>query len=198
MQAQTSHPRPTVFLDRDGTILREIPYLARASKAELLPGVGQGLATLQQAGMLLIVVSNQSGVARGLLDEGHLLSIQEATLLQLSEYGVKIDAWYHCPHHQSVGVAPQRRRCHCRKPRGGLLSKASEDFQIDWERSVGVGDDIRDLQAFAAHDLATVLVATGKGRASQQKLAEDGKESDLFCAHIGEAAPWILRHAKTA
>ncbi|MBT3341061.1 MAG: HAD-IIIA family hydrolase [Planctomycetes bacterium] len=198
MTSQTTPAKPAVFLDRDGTILREVPYLSRASKVELLPGVGPGLASLQQAGLLLIVVSNQSGVARGLLDEGNLLASQQETQAQLDEYRVRIDAWYHCPHHPSVGVSPQRRRCHCRKPLDGLLSRAEEDFQIDWEHSAGVGDDVRDLQAFAARDLATVLVATGKGRSAQQKLAEDGKEADLFCAHLGEAAPWILRHANLA
>ena len=187
-------PRPTVFLDRDGTLLREVPYLSSVEQTELLPGVAEALATLHQQGLLLIVVSNQSGVARGLLDVGDLHAIQEKIDQQLEPYGAKIDAYYHCPHHPAVGVSPERRRCRCRKPLPGLLDRAAEDFSIEWERSVGVGDDLRDLQAFAAKDLPSVLVGTGKGRASRQKLAELGKEPDLYCAHLAEAVPWILRH----
>ncbi len=187
-------PRPTVFLDRDGTLLREVPYLSSADRCELLPGVAEALATLHQRGLILIVVSNQSGVARGLLDVGDLLAIQRKIDQHLEPYGAKIDAYYHCPHHPAVGVAPERRRCRCRKPLPGLLDRAAEDFSIEWERSVGVGDDLRDLQAFAAKNLPSVLVGTGKGRASRQKLAELGKEPDLYCAHLAEAVPWILRH----
>jgi D-glycero-D-manno-heptose 1,7-bisphosphate phosphatase len=188
------HARPTVFLDRDGTLLREVPYLADVERTELLPGVAEALGMLQRKGLQLIVVSNQSGVARGLLDEGLLVAIQERIDTLLAPSGTRLDGYYHCPHHPSVGVPPERRRCRCRKPLAGLLERAAEDFSIDWERSVGVGDDVRDLQAFAARRLPSVLVGTGKGRTARQKLAELGKEPDLYCAHLAEAVPWILRH----
>lgn len=186
--------RPTVFLDRDGTLLREVPYLADPQRTELLPGVAEALGMLQRKGLQLIVVSNQSGVARGLLDEGLLVAIQERIDTLLAPSGTRLDGYYHCPHHSSVGVPPERRRCRCRKPLAGLLERAAEDFAIDWDRSVGVGDDVRDLQAFAARRLPSVLVGTGKGRSARQKLAELGKEPDLYCAHLAEAVPWILRH----
>ena len=186
--------QPTVFLDRDGTILTEVSYLSDASRTELLPGVAQALAAFQRSGIQLIVVSNQSGIARGLLDEGDLVAIQNKIDALLQPYGVRIDGYYHCPHHPEVGVAPERRRCQCRKPHGGMLDTAAQDFDIDWSCSVGVGDDVRDLQAFAAKDLPSVLVGTGKGRAMRQKLAEMGKEPDLYCAHLAEAIPWIIRH----
>jgi D-glycero-D-manno-heptose 1,7-bisphosphate phosphatase len=185
--------QPTVFLDRDGTILREVPYLDTPKRAELLPGVAEALATLHRAGVLLVVVTNQSGVARGLLDEGVLLAIHQKIDAELAAHGARIDAYYHCPHHTVVGIPPHRRRCRCRKPLPGLLERAAEDFDIDLSRSAGVGDDLRDLQAFAALGLPSVLVGTGKGRASRQKLAEGGKEADLYCAHLGEAVPWLLR-----
>jgi len=190
--------RPSVFLDRDGTLLKEVPYLSRPEKAEILPGVPEALAALSRKGNLLLVVSNQSGVARGLLDEGILLGIQTAVDSILSDFGVTIDAWYSCPHHPSVGVAPQRRRCRCRKPRPGLLERAGEDWEIDWSRSVGVGDDVRDLQAFAAKGMPSVLVGTGKGRMARQKLAESGMDPDLYCAHLAEAVPWILSRTSGA
>ncbi|RMH05397.1 MAG: HAD-IIIA family hydrolase [Planctomycetota bacterium] len=185
--------QPTVFLDRDGTLLKEVPYLDSARRAELLPGVAEALTTLHQAGLLLIVVSNQSGVARGLLDEGVLLAIQERIDAELAAHGARIDAYYHCPHHNVVGAPPLRRRCRCRKPRPGLLERACEDFVIDLERSAGVGDDVRDLQAYAALGLPGVLVGTGKGRRARQRLAEQGKDPDLYCGHLGEAVPWLLR-----
>jgi D-glycero-D-manno-heptose 1,7-bisphosphate phosphatase len=186
--------RPALFLDRDGTLIHEVPYLADEALVRLLPGVGEALGVLQRAGLLLIVVSNQSGIARGLLDAGDVLRIQRRVDRELAAFGARVDAWYHCPHHPSVGVPPERRRCRCRKPLAGLLDRAAEDFAIDWERSAGVGDDVRDLQAFAAKRLPSALVGTGKGRAARQRLAELGKEPDLYCAHLAEAIPWILRH----
>ncbi|HEX9793763.1 MAG TPA: HAD-IIIA family hydrolase [Planctomycetota bacterium] len=185
--------QPTVFLDRDGTILREVPYLDSPRRAQLLPGVAEALSTLHREGALLIVVSNQSGVARGLLDEGDLLAIQRRIDEQLAEVGARVDAYYHCPHLNSVGVPPQRRRCRCRKPRPGLLERAMEDFEVDLARSAGVGDDVRDLQAFAAVGIPAVLVGSGKGRDARQRLAEAGQDPDLYCAHLGEAVPWLLR-----
>lgn len=187
-------PRPALLLDRDGTLIHEVPYLADEALVRLLPGVGEALGVLQRAGLLLIVVSNQSGIARGLLDAGDVLRVQRRMDRELAAFGARVDGWYHCPHHPSVGVPPERRRCRCRKPLPGLLDRAAEDFVIDWERSAGVGDDVRDLQAFAARRLPSVLVGTGKGRAARQKLAELGKDPDLYCAHLAEAIPWILRH----
>lgn len=187
-------PRPALFLDRDGTLIREIPYLSSEKQVQLLPGVAEALAALHKAGLLILVVSNQSGIARGLLDAGNLLRIQRRIEDELAVAGTGIDGWYHCPHHHGVGVPPERRRCRCRKPLGGLLERAAEDFAVDWERSVGVGDDVRDLQAYAAKRLPSVLVGTGKGRESRQRLAEIGKDPDLYCAHLAEAIPWILRH----
>ena len=114
----------------------------------------------------------------------------------LGKHGVHIDAYYHCPHHAVVGIPPQRRRCFCRKPRPGLLARAEQDFTIDWNKSAGVGDDLRDLQAFAARDLAAVLVGTGKGKRTRLKLAEAGMDPALFVGHLAEAAPWLCRRLK--
>ena len=187
-------PRPALFLDRDGTLIREVPYLASDAEVQLLPGVAEALGVLRRAGLLILVVSNQSGIARGLLDAGDLLRIQRRIEEALAATGAAVDGWYHCPHHHGVGVPPERRRCRCRKPLSGLLDRAAEDFPVDWERSVGVGDDVRDLQAYAAKRLPSALVGTGKGREARQKLAELGKDPDLYCAHLAEAIPWILRH----
>ena len=184
--------KPTVFLDRDGTILKEVPYLADLDRVQLLPGVGQALSIFKKHEIQTIVVSNQSGVARGLLDEGKLWQIHTKIDEELATYGAHIDAYYHCPHHSEVGVPPDRRRCKCRKPRGGMLDTAAEDFEIDWQKSVGIGDDIRDLQAFASKAIPSVLVGTGKGREMRAKLAQIGKEPDLYCAHLAEAIPWVL------
>lgn len=187
--------QPAVFLDRDGTLLREVPYLDSPRQAQLLQGVAEALSVLHRAGVRILVVSNQSGVARGLLDEGVLLAIQQRVDEELALAGARVDAYYHCPHHAHVGVPPQRRRCRCRKPLPGLLERAAEDFDIDWRRSAGIGDDVRDLQAYAAMGIPSVLVGTGKGREARQKLAAAGQDPDLYCAHLGEAVPWLLRRA---
>lgn len=185
--------KPTIFLDRDGTLLEEVPYLANTDQLRLLPGVPEALKGLQQAGFLLLVVSNQSGVARGLLDEGKLMKIHNKIDTELLDIGVHINGYYHCPHHPTVGIPPQRRRCACRKPHPGLLEQAAQDFKIDWAKSAGVGDSLGDLQAFAAKKLATILVGTGKGRITRQKLAEAGMEPALSVGHLAEAVPWLCR-----
>lgn len=184
---------PALFLDRDGTLIEEVPYLSSPSKTRVLSGVPEALAILQKAGFLLFVVSNQSGIARGLLDEGRLLQIQAEIDRQLGKAGACIDAYYHCPHHPAVGIPPQRRRCNCRKPQPGLLDQAASDFNVDWTRSAGIGDDLRDLQAFAARDIPAILVGTGKGRRTRQKLAESKMEPALFVGHLPESVPWLRR-----
>lgn len=154
--------RPAVFLDRDGTINREVNYLADPADFELLPGVPAALRALRAAGYELIVVTNQSGVARGLLDLATLDAIHARMIAELADSGVPLAGIQSCPHHPDFGPADERD-CACRKPLPGMLLRASDALRIDLHRSWMIGDTLRDLQAGHAAGTRAVLVHTGKG-----------------------------------
>jgi D-glycero-D-manno-heptose 1,7-bisphosphate phosphatase len=152
-----------VFLDRDGTINREVDYLSDPDDLELLPGAAAALRRLQEAGYLLCVVTNQSGVARGLFDEDRLLEIHRRLEELLGAEGVRLDWIRYCPHHPTEGRSGYRAQCSCRKPRPGMLLEAAAALQIDLDRSWCVGDSMRDVRAGELVGAMGLLVRTGKG-----------------------------------
>ena len=150
--------RPAVFLDRDGTILVEKEYLADADHAELIPGAADGLRRLQDAGFALVVISNQSGIARGLYGEAEYRAVDARMKDLLGAHGIEIAASYHCPHHPDfTGV------CDCRKPAPGMFHQAIRELGLDAGRSWLVGDRLRDLEPADALGARAVLVRTGYG-----------------------------------
>lgn len=174
--------RPAVFLDRDGTLNREVDYLADPDDLELLPGVGAALRALADAGYLLCVVTNQSGVARGLLTEETLHRIHERLAEELRTFGVALDSVGYCPHHPTIGDAPYVRECDCRKPAPGLLREACARFDVDVARSWTVGDSLRDLEAGAALGVRGLLVRTGKGAEQEQAAGPEVEVVDDLTA----------------
>lgn len=174
----------------------EVDYLADPEGLVLLPGVGQALAALQQSGYLLAVVTNQSGVARGLFDEGTLDEIHAALASALAAFGVVLDHVGYCPHHPDHGAPPYRRDCDCRKPAPGLLRVAAEELDIDLERSWVIGDAARDLQAGAALGLPGILVSTGKGRDQAQRLTASGHAPEHYVPDLAAAVAVILESSR--
>jgi D-glycero-D-manno-heptose 1,7-bisphosphate phosphatase len=138
--------RAAVFLDRDGTILRDVGYLSFREQIEILPRVPEAIRLLKEKGYKIIVVTNQSGVARGRLSEDQLKQIHEEMRAQLALAGATLDALYYCPHHPSEGVSPYRALCDCRKPNTGMIRKASEQFGLKPGRSYIVGDQVTDME----------------------------------------------------
>lgn len=155
--------RPAVFLDRDGTINVEVDYLRRVEDLVLIPGAGRAIARLNRAGYPVIAVTNQSGIARGLLDEPTLKRIHDRLEELLAADGAHLDAIYFCPHHPDHGDVPYRRNCDCRKPAPGLLLRAAEELGLELAGSWVVGDSLRDLEAGRAAGASGILVETGKG-----------------------------------
>ena len=184
--------RPAVFLDRDGTLNVDVHYLSAPSKLELLPGASRALRRLAQAGFVIVVVTNQSGVARGKLDEATLASIHVELAAQLAEQGAGFDAVYYCPHHPSEGQPPYRAACDCRKPLPGLLTRAARELSLDLSRSWVIGDSLRDLEAGAALGVPGILVGTGKGQTERQHLARVGPPAAQYAENVCEAAEAIL------
>ena len=133
-----------VFLDRDGTINIDKGYLYRISDFEFLPGAADALRMLQEAGYLLIIITNQSGIARGYYTEEDFMILNDWMKNELSKNGVNITAVYYCPHLPDAEVERYRKVCTCRKPETGLFERAVHDFDIDLSLSYAVGDKERD------------------------------------------------------
>lgn len=144
--------RPAAFLDRDGTVIVDRHYLRSAEQVELVPGAAAALATLRDLGYRLVVVSNQSGIARGLITPAEAAEVHRRMEAVLAAHGVHLDAAYYCPHGPDEG-------CECRKPRPGLLQRAARELDLALDASVAIGDKARDLAAGrAAGCRATVLL----------------------------------------
>ena len=136
-----------VFLDRDGTLIRHVPYLHHVEDVQLLPGVGPALRLLKTAGYYLIVITNQAGVAYGYFTEEDLQRVNSHLHRMLQEEGCRIDAWYYCPHHPAGALSKYRLACDCRKPGGGLLTLAAQAHRLDLAASFTIGDRWSDVQA---------------------------------------------------
>lgn len=171
--------RPAVFLDRDGTLVEERGYITDANELALLPGAGEAVRLLNEAGLAVVLTTNQSAVARGMVNETRLNSLHGRLQELLGGHGARLDAVYHCPHHPRcgggvracAGPIAQRseenggayRPCACRKPLPGMMLRAAADLGLDLGSSFVIGDNWTDLQAAAACGATGVLVRTGSG-----------------------------------
>ena len=159
--------RHAVFLDRDGTINVEKEYLHKIEDWEWIPGAINAIAALKKAGFLVIVITNQAGIARGYYDEAAMTNLHMRINMELGKHGAAIDGFYHCPHHPEFG---ETRECECRKPMPGMIYKAKHDFDIDLAASWFVGDKASDIQAGLAAGVKSILVLTGYGKEERALL----------------------------
>jgi D-glycero-D-manno-heptose 1,7-bisphosphate phosphatase len=187
--------RPAVFVDRDGTLNREVDYLRRVADLRLVPGTAAAIRRLTAAGFAVVVVSNQSGVARGLIAPAILTEIHAALEHRLARAGATLTGIYVCPHHPTVGTPPLRRRCRCRKPGPALVQRAVRDHALDLARSYCVGDSAVDLGLAAAVGTPAVLVLTGHGRRTAKTL-DPALAPTHVAANFRAAAEWIIDDAQ--
>jgi D-glycero-D-manno-heptose 1,7-bisphosphate phosphatase len=175
--------RPAVFVDRDGTIIREREYLADPAGVELLPGAAEGLAALTSAGFAVVIVTNQSGIARGYYDEAAYRAVQERVETELARRGAPVLASYHCPHHPDY-TGP----CDCRKPGDALFRLAAREHGLDLGASAFVGDRLRDVEPARSVGAVAVLVRTGYG----DQEAGGAPEWVTVVTDLAEAAGTII------
>ena len=186
--------RPAVFLDRDGTIIEEAGYLERLERMVFFPYSVDAVRLLNRAGFAVIVVTNQAGIARGIVKESFVHEVSRAIAARMARGGGRIDGFYHCPHHPDGVIDSLRVQCDCRKPQPGLLKRAAAELHLDLERSFVVGDRWHDLQAGAAVGARGVLVRTGYGRAIES-APPPGVVPSAVVDNLAGAAAWILREA---
>ncbi len=178
-----------VFLDRDGTINEEVGYMDSLEKLKIIPEAFEAIRLINQNGMKAVVITNQSGVARGLFSEEFVQTVHAIIQEQLKARKAFIEAFYHCPHHPTEGQGVYLQACNCRKPAPGLLFKAADEMEIDLGRSYMIGDMPKDIDAAKRAGAKGILVRTGYG---QEHRAFD-VEPDYIAGNILEAVRWILK-----
>jgi D-glycero-D-manno-heptose 1,7-bisphosphate phosphatase len=176
--------RAAAFLDRDGTIIRDADYLADPDGVELLPGAVEGMRKLSEAGFALVIVTNQSGIARGLYTESDFHAVQQRLEQVLREQGVVLDAVFYCPHHPDF-----TGECDCRKPQLGMYRAAAARLHIDLAASVYIGDRVKDVEPALATGGRGFLVLTGYG----EWEARGVPEGVSVVADVREAAELAVR-----
>lgn len=150
-----------IFLDKDGTLVEDVPYNINPDLVVLTPGAGEGLQLLQEAGYELIVITNQSGIARGFFPETAIESVETCLRQRLAEIDVSLKGFYYCPHHPDGVVPTYAIACDCRKPRPGLLERAAKEQGIYLEQSWFIGDILNDVEAGRSAGCRTVLIDNG-------------------------------------
>lgn len=190
--------RPAVFMDRDGTISEEVGYVNHLSRYRLLPRSLEAIRLINEAGLMAIVTTNQSGVARGYFSQDLVEAVHARLLSLAAGAGARLDAIYYCPHHPAEGSPPWRAACDCRKPKPGMILRAAREHGIDLERSCVVGDSVVDIEAGAAAGVRGVLVLTGYGRGLVEHQKERFRTPPAHTADdLLEAVRWILERRTT-
>ena len=184
--------RPAVFLDRDGTIIEERGYLDRLDLLELYSFTADAIRLLNRAGYATVVVTNQGGIGRGIIDEPFLQLVHSTLDARLAAGGARIDRYYYCPHHPDAIIAELRQKCGCRKPAAGMIEQACRDLSLDPTRSITIGDRRLDVAAGRHAGTRTILVRTGHG-AHEEAMPPGNTHPDAILNNLMEAVGWILR-----
>ncbi|MGM0426253.1 MAG: D-glycero-alpha-D-manno-heptose-1,7-bisphosphate 7-phosphatase [Thermodesulfobacteriota bacterium] len=189
--------QPAVFLDRDGTVNEQMGYINHISRFHLLPGVSEAIRRLNEHRYLVILVSNQSGVARGYfpIELVHEVHAQLKTLLRAHD--ARLDEIFFCPHYATGKIPEYSKSCNCRKPGPGMVRKAVNRFEIDMKNSYMIGDRHTDIEMAERCELKGILVKTGYGLGDLKYVLP---QKDLKPAYIAtdllDAARWIIRSGR--
>ncbi len=187
-----------VFLDRDGTINEDRGYISETTSLCIFPYSAATIKRFNDAGIKVILVTNQSGIARGYLSEERLTQLHHNLCTQLAKDGAHLDAIYYCPHHPTIGLPPYRTNCNCRKPAAGLLVQASKEHDIDLKNSFVVGDKYSDIALAHAVGACGIMVRTGYGAEQWQEHQTWPALPDYMAKDLADAGEWIMRKIKDA
>ena len=189
--SESNSPRKAVFLDRDGTLIEHVELMRRIEDIRFFPEAEQAVKKLNELGFLVVVITNQPVVARGLIDEKGIDEIHAVLVSELDKKGAKIDAVYFCPHHPEATLESYRVKCECRKPEPGMIIKAIKDHGIDPDQSYVIGDSMSDIEAGKRAGIKTILIKTGPGHATDKNYQELKPD---FIAHSLTETVEIIKH----
>lgn len=189
--------QPAVFIDRDGTISEEVGYVNHPSRFQLYPYSSTAIKLLNDNGWFAILVTNQAGVARGYFSEDVVKQVHQRLEDVLVAASARLDGIYYCAHHPTVGEPPYRSDCDCRKPKAGLIKRASSDFEIDLAASWMVGDRYSDIELARNAGVQSCFVLSGYGRGEYDYQRAGWKhQPDVICENLLEAVKLILENRK--
>jgi len=186
--------RRAVFLDRDGTIIEESGYLERLERLVFFPYSVDAIRVLNRAGFAVVVITNQAGIARGIVKPSFPHEVHQYIAARVEAGGARIDGFSYCPHYTSGTVTEFVRACDCRKPAPGMLKQAAADLNLDLTASFAVGDRWHDVAAATAVGARGVLVRSGLGR-REETAPEPGTRPAAIVDDLAAAAAWILEQA---
>lgn len=186
--------RGAVFIDRDGTISEEVGYVNHPSRYRVFPYAAEAIELLNRAGLLAVLVTNQAGVARGYFAEELIERVHNLLAQELERGGARLDAVYYCPHHPSVGDAPYRLDCDCRKPKPGLILRAAAELDVDLARSWMIGDRYGDILLARNAGLRSAFVLSGYGRGEWEYQSGAWEhQPDIVAENLLEAVRQIIK-----
>jgi histidinol-phosphate phosphatase family protein len=180
---------PAVFLDRDGTLIFDRNYLSSPKQVKLYSFTAESINRLRNAGFKIIVVTNQSGISRGMFTEHELQNVNKRFMSLLKTAKAEVDAIYYCPHVDSDN-------CSCRKPNVGMALQGAKDFNVDLTKSYAVGDSVRDYLFGFNMGGRGILVLTGYGKKQQSKILKEERKPMAICRTLKQAVALIIRSAK--
>lgn len=194
MNDTTHNPlQRAVFLDRDGALNEEVGYITTPEQFQVYDFAPAAVRAINDAGYRAIVVTNQSGIARGLYSEAFLAQLHAKLQQELQAEGARLDAIYYCPHHPEIGLPPYRQECACRKPKPGMLWRAAEEFAVDLAASFVIGDRYNDVALAHSVGAKAVLLLTGHGQREYDTEREQWPRAPEHVArNLWEAVQWIL------
>lgn len=185
--------RPCCFLDRDGVLIHDVGYLSDPRDVQLFDGAAQALRRLNESGIPVVLVTNQSGVARGYFEERVIADVHAHLQALLGAEGAHLDGIYHCPHHPDAEDAQYGIDCPCRKPKPGMLQAAARDLDLDLASSFMIGDKLSDVEAGERAGCRSILVQTGKG---VDQTLETVRGAGFARAHVAAGIVAAIAHCR--
>ena len=182
-----------VFLDRDGTLIQELGHIGHIKQVKFIKGVFTALRQLRGHGFKLVIISNQSGVARGIITRPQVEKINRYVLKNLFQRDISIDGIYYCPHHPKQGHNIYRRKCSCRKPAVGMVRNAQRKLNLSTRKNYVVGDKLTDVELAKKIRAKGILVLTGFGNEQLSRSDNGTTKPDYVARNILQAARWIIR-----
>lgn len=186
--------KAAVFLDRDGTVNEEVGFVNHIDRFQIFPWTGPAIRRLNQAGLPAVLVTNQSGVARGHFPEALVQEIHARLQAELARFAARLDAIYYCPHHPEGKLPDYRKTCDCRKPAPGMIHRAARELGLDLSASFVISDRYQDLSMGFQAGTRGVLLLTGYGKGEYEYYRNTWpRPPDFVAAHLLEGVEWILR-----